>query len=88
MLVHKKCTGHRHGHGHRDTDTSTGTWMQAEGHGCKQRDMDASRGTWMQADWKHEHKNKVKKVKTTHQTQCRGRQAGVATTGVARCDWV
>ena len=44
--------------------------------------MDASTGTWTQADWKHEHKNKVKKVKTTHQTHCRGRQAGVATTGI------
>ena len=41
-----------------------------------------------QADWKCEQKNKVKKVKTTHQTHCRGRQAGVATTGVARHDWV
>ena len=27
-------------------------------------------------------------VKTTHQTHCGGRQAGVAITGVARCDWV
>ena len=55
---------------------------------CRHRDMDTSTGTWMVADWKHEHMNLVKKVKTTHQTHCRGRQAGVATTGVARCDWV
>ena len=42
----------------------------------------------MQADWKHKHKNKLKVVKTTHQTHCRGRQAGAATTGVARHDQV
>ena len=88
MLVHEKCMGHGHGHRHRDMDASTGTWMQAQGHGCKHRDMDVSTGTQMWADWKHEHKNKVKKVKTTHQTHCGGRQAGVATTGVARCDQV
>ena len=58
--------------------------MQAQGHGCEHRDMDMSTGTQTWADWKCEHKNKVKKVKTTHQTHCRGRQAGAATTGVVR----
>ena len=45
-------------------------------------------GTWTQADWKCELKNKVKRETTTHQTHCRGRQAGAATTGVARHGWV
>ena len=51
-------------------------------------DMGTGTGTWMQADWKCEHKNKVKKETTTHQTHCGGRQAGAATTGVVRHGWV
>ena len=45
-------------------------------------------GTQTWADWKHELKDKVKVVKTTHQTHCGGRQVVAATTGVARHDWV
>ena len=61
---------------------------QGCGHGRRHRDIDTSIETWTQVDWKHEHKNKVKLVKNTHQTHCRGRQVGVATTGVARHDQV
>ncbi|KAH9983692.1 hypothetical protein BJV74DRAFT_797287 [Russula compacta] len=60
--------------------TGRGVWVGR----CRQgQPQQAWPGTWTQtwADWKHEHKNKVKKVKTTHQTHCGGRQAGVATTG-------
>ena len=60
--------------------------MSTDRHG--HRDINVSTGTWTWADWKCGHKNKVKLVKTTHQTHCRGRQAGVAITGVARHDWV
>ena len=42
----------------------------------------------MRVDWKYKHKNKVKKEMTTYQTHCRGRQAGVATTGMVKCGQV
>ena len=44
------------------------------GCGYGHSDMNMSTRTWTQADWKCEHKIKVKKVKTTHQTYCKGRQ--------------
>ena len=58
--------------------------VSADRHRHRDTDTGMGTGTWTWADWKCEHKNKVKREMTTHQTYCRGRQAGVATTGVAR----
>ena len=68
-------------------------WVQVGGmstdrHGHRDMDVGAGTGTQTWADWKCEHKNKVKRETTTHQIHCGGRQAGAATTGVARCGWV
>ena len=62
--------------------------MSADRHRHMDADMGTGTGTQMWADWKCEHKNKVKRETTTHQTHCRGRQAGAAITGVARCGQV
>ena len=59
-------------------------WAQRHGCGHRDADADASTGTQTWADWKCEHKNKVKKEMTTHQTHCRGRQARAAITDVVR----
>ena len=58
--------------------------MGTDRHGHRDADADMSTRTQMQEDWKCKHKNRVKKEMTTHQTHCRGREAGAATTGVAR----
>ena len=59
---------------------SAGVSTDRHGH----RDTDVGTGIWKQVDWKHEHKNKVKKEMTTHQTHCGGREAGAATISVVR----